>query len=80
VKPRALIAIAVGACAACCLSPLLAGLGAVAAFGLVSTLFIGVGGLVIAAGAVVAAVIVRRRSRAIPPRHWVPVELSGPPR
>ena len=64
---------------ACCIGPILAVLGAIAALGVVSTIFIGAGGILIAAAAVVAFVVVRRRraaaSCAVPPEP-VAVELG----
>ena len=48
---------------ACCIGPILAVLGAIAALGLISTIFVGAAGLLIVAAAIVASVAVRRRRR-----------------
>jgi hypothetical protein len=63
---------------ACCIGPILAVLGAIAVLGLVSTIFIGAAGLVIAAAAVAAFVIVRRRrgTSCATVSETVPVALS----
>ena len=73
------LGIAAVACVACCLGPILALLGAIAALGVVSTIFIGAAGLVITAAAIATVVVVRRRrtgaSCAVPPER-VPVEVG----
>jgi hypothetical protein len=64
VKTRAIVGLGALVCIVCCIGPILAVLGAIAALGVASTLLIGVAGLAIAAAAIVAAVIVvRRRAR-----------------
>jgi hypothetical protein len=69
------------ACVACCAGPILGVLGGIGALGLVSSLFIGVAGLLIAVAAAVAFVVIRRRrARALVPETGaVPVELSRRP-
>jgi hypothetical protein len=71
--------IAAVACLACCVGPTLWVLGAVAALGLVSMIFIGIAGLFTAvAAAVVAFIVVRRRTNAscsVRPEP-VPIELT----
>ena len=61
---KSLLGIAAVACVACCIGPILAVLGAIAAVGVVSTIFIGAAGLLVAAVAVAAFIDVRRRRRA----------------
>jgi mercuric ion transport protein len=51
-------------CAACCAGPILAVLGGLSLAGIVSTVFIGVAGLVIAAVAAAGLIVVRRRRAA----------------
>jgi hypothetical protein len=63
VKPRALIGLGLLACIPCCVGPILAVLGAVAALGVASTVLIGGAGLVITGAAIAAAVLVHRRAR-----------------
>jgi uncharacterized iron-regulated membrane protein len=66
----------------CCLGPILAVPGAIAALGLISTIFIGAAGLLIAAAAVAAIVVVRRRridTQCGAPPARVPVEFSRHP-
>ena len=46
---KAILGIAAVACVACCIGPILAVLGAIAALGLVSTIFIGAAGLLLPA-------------------------------
>ena len=60
---KSTLGIATLACVACCIGPILAVVGAIAALGVVSTIFIGAAGLLIAAAAIAAFVVVRRRSR-----------------
>jgi hypothetical protein len=63
-KTRTLIGLGALVCIPCCVGPILAVFGAVAALGGASIVLIGVTGLVIAAAAIVAAVIVvRQRAR-----------------
>ena len=57
--PR-LFGLGAAACAACCIGPILAVLGAVTAGGILSTRFIGVGGLAISAAGAIALLAVRR--------------------
>ncbi|MGI9053344.1 MAG: hypothetical protein ACR2HQ_11965 [Ilumatobacteraceae bacterium] len=76
---KSIVGIAAVAHIACCIGPILAVSGAVAALGVASTNFIGAAGLLIAAAAVVTFIVVRRRrtdaSRAASP-ELVPVELT----
>lgn len=77
---REILGFAAVACAACCIGPILGVLGAIAALGVISTLFIGVAGFAIAAGAIAVFVIVRRRRArmcATDSEH-VAVELTRP--
>ena len=60
---KSLLGIAAVACVACCIGPIVAVLGTIAALGLVSTIFIGAAGLLVAAVAVAAFIVVRRRRR-----------------
>jgi hypothetical protein len=48
---------------ACCVGPILAVLGAIAALGVISTIFIGAVGLLPVAAAIVAVIVVRRHRR-----------------
>ena len=74
---REKLGLAVVACVACCVGPILGVLGAIAALGLAASLLIGLAGLVIAAAATVAFVVVRRRRRSCAlPAEPVPVELA----
>jgi hypothetical protein len=72
------LGVAAVACVACCIGSIL---GAIAALGVVSTIFIGAAGLLIVAAAVAAFIIVRRRRShstcGVEPDP-VPVELSRP--
>lgn len=75
---REILGFVAAACVACCIGPIVAALGAIAALGVVSTIVIGVAGLLIAA-AVVAAVVVarhRRPSACAIETETVPVELT----
>lgn len=58
-----LFGLGAAACAACCIGPILAVLGAITAGGMVSARFIGAVGLVVAALAAIAFVIVQRQRR-----------------
>jgi hypothetical protein len=58
---KSILGIAAVACVACCIGPILGVLGAIAALGLLSTILIGVAGLLVSAAAVAVLVIVRRR-------------------
>ena len=73
------LGLAAAACVACCIGPILAIFGAIAALGVVSTLFIGAAGLLVTVAAIVAVVVVRRRRSAascdVPLEH-VPVEVG----
>lgn len=60
---RQIVGLAAVACAACCLGPILGILGAIVALGLVSSLLIGVAGLVIASAAITAFFVARHRSK-----------------
>ena len=75
---RQIIRFAAVACVACCIGPILGGIGAIAALGLVASLLIGVGAVLVAPLAVATLVVVRRRrvtdcSADVPP---VPLELG----
>ena len=76
------LGIAAVACVACCIGPILAVLGAIAALGLASTILVGAAGLLITAAAISAFVVVRRRrwtgSCAVTPER-LPVELGRRP-
>ena len=80
--PWSILGIAAAACVVCCIGPILAVLGAIAALGLASTVFIGAAGLLVAAAAIAAFVVVRRRRRtglcAVTPER-VSVELGRRP-
>jgi hypothetical protein len=54
VSTRQILGLAAAACLACCIGPILGVLAAIAALGLVSSLFIGAAALVVAAAAVAA--------------------------
>ncbi len=60
-SPFSVIGVGVAACLACCAPLLLGFIGSLGVAGLASTLFIGVGGLVIVAVALAAFVVVRNR-------------------
>lgn len=60
---RELLGVGAAACVACCVPLLVIGLGAVASAGLVSALFVGFGGLVVASVAIVALLALRRGRR-----------------
>ena len=63
-RPRlGLLGFGAAACVACCIGPILVVLGAITAGGIFSVPFIGAAGLVIAAIASVAFVIVQRQRR-----------------
>ena len=73
------LGIAAVACVACCLGPILAVLGAIAALGVASTMVIGAAGLMITAAAIAAFVVVHRRrtdASCAVPQERVPVELG----
>ena len=59
------LGIGAAACVACCAGPILAFLGGVSLAGLASTVFIGTAGFVIAAVALAALLVVRRRRNAV---------------
>jgi len=69
------------ACVACCAGPILAVLGGLSVAGVLSSLFIGVGGLAIALVAAVGFIAVRRgrRPHSTTDAGPVPVELSKRP-
>lgn len=79
---REILGFVAAACVACCLGPILAVLGVIAALGVVSTAFIGLAGLLVGAALIAAVVVVRRRR----PRECrvepetVPIELTLPSR
>jgi hypothetical protein len=63
VGPGSILGIAAVACAACCIAPILGVVGTVAALGVLSTMFVGVAGLLVAGVAVAPfSIAVRRRS------------------
>jgi hypothetical protein len=76
-----LLGIGAAACAACCAGPMLAFLGGLSLAGLVSTLVFGTVGLLVAAGAAVAAQLVlrRRRGSSCDPDQ-APVPVASPSR
>jgi hypothetical protein len=61
VNRRELLGFAAVACVACCVGPILGVLGAIAALGVASTLFVGVAGLAITATAIASFIVVRNR-------------------
>jgi hypothetical protein len=64
VRTRTIVGVGALVYIPCCIGPILAVLGAIAALGVASSVLIGVAGLGIAAAAILAAVIVvRRRTR-----------------
>jgi hypothetical protein len=63
VSNRNILGIAALACVACCAGPILGVLGAGAALGVASTLFIGLVGVAFALATAVAIVIIRKRHR-----------------
>ncbi len=76
---KSILGIAAVACVACCIGPILGVLGAIAALGLLSTILIGVAGLLVSAAAVAVLVIVRRRrinASCTAAPDQVPVELT----
>ena len=78
---RHLIGLAAAACVACCIGPIVGVLGAVAAAGIVSTMWIGLFGVAIAMGAMTATVVVvRRRNRCAAAASETPVILTSNPR
>jgi hypothetical protein len=78
--PR-LFGVGAAACAACCIGPILAALGAVTAGGVLSTRFIGAVGLAIAAAGAIALVAIRRgRAIACKPSPAQPDDVPPPAR
>ena len=79
---KPILGVAAAACVACCIGPILAVLGAIAALGVLSTILIGAAGLIIAAAAIAAFVTVRRRKYAsfAVAKEPVPVEFTTRPR
>lgn len=74
---RGIIGFGAAVCVACCIGPIVAVLGAIAALGVVSTMFIGAAGLLITAAAVAVFVVVRHRRAECPTvPETVSVELS----
>jgi hypothetical protein len=63
VSRREALGLAVAACVACCIGPILGILGAIAAVGVAASVLIGLAGLIIGSTATVALVVVRRRRR-----------------
>jgi len=61
---RELAALGAAACVACCAAPILGVVGGIGALGLVSSLFIGAAGFVIAIAAGSALAVLRRRAHA----------------
>jgi hypothetical protein len=81
VSNRQVLGLAAVACAACCIGPILGVIGAIAALGVISSLFIGVAALVVAAVAVATFIVVRhRRVAACGTIESVPLELGQPSR
>jgi hypothetical protein len=77
VTPRQLIGAATLACVVCCIGPLLSVLGGIAALGVLSRAFIGIGGLAIAVVAVLGVLVVRgRRRRCAISEFETPVTLT----
>lgn len=78
-RPGPILGVVAAACVACCIGPILAVLGAIAALGVASTILIGALGLFVAALAIGAFVMARRRRQhggCTLPADPVPVELS----
>lgn len=77
---RQVVALAAVSCVACCLGPIVGVLGGVAALGVVSTAWIGLVGMLIAASALAALFVVRRRRRGcVRPETETPVRLTTRP-
>ena len=77
---RQMITLAAAACVACCIGPIIGLLGAVAAAGILSTIWTGLLGVAIAVGAITATVIVRRRrTRCATAEIGTPVALTSKP-
>lgn len=74
-----LVGIGAAACLACCAGPMLAVLGGLGLTGLAGTLLIGAAGLVATAGAVIAVLVVRRRTTCALPDDG-PVTVAAPTR
>jgi Na+/melibiose symporter-like transporter len=70
---RQMIGLAAAACVACCIGPIVGMLGAIAAAGLVSTVWIGLVGIAITAAALTAFLVIRRRRRSC-----APAEVAAP--
>jgi hypothetical protein len=66
VGDRKFLGFAAAACVACCIGPILGLLGGLAGLTLLSTAFIGIGGIVLAAVAITAIVVVLRHMRRTP--------------
>ena len=78
---RQIIGLAAAAYVACCIGPIVGVLGAVAAAGVLSSIWIGLFGAAIAVGAITAMVVLlRRRNRFAAPRTDTPVVLRPNPR
>jgi hypothetical protein len=65
------------ACAVCCAGPILAFLGGIGMLGLASTFFLGWLGVLVAAAAIAASLIVRRR-RTSCPQSGATVKIAAP--
>jgi hypothetical protein len=74
------IGMGAAACVACCAGPIVAILGGLGLAGLVSTLFIGTAGLVIAAAALAALLVARRRRNDCPVSDDSPTPVAAPAR
>jgi len=77
--PFSVIGVGAAACLACCAPLVLGFIGSLGIAGLASTLFVGVGGLAIAALAVAAFAVVRRRKANCATPHE-PVPVAAPQR
>jgi len=75
----AVLGLGAAACVACCAGPILAFLGGIGIAGVAGFWLVGGGGLVIAALAAIAFLVVRRRQRsdrATDPTELIPVQLT----
>jgi len=79
---REILGFVAAACVACCIGPILAVLGAIAALGVGSTVSIGLAGLLVGAALIAAVVVVRRRRSSVGATEpeTVPIERTLPSR